>query len=96
MINTVRQLWDQHESSPIPSGFRGVSVEGVSLTLIHSDIAANIMTFIQTGGALGRHRVETLKQRKALLKMSLDSLTPDSRAYFERIDKISDLIMPAV
>lgn len=92
-VEKVRELWEKHEASPIPAGFRSLIIEGLTLTQIHCDIAANIMTYINTGGRLGSHRVNTLQQRRSLLRQSIETLPTESRAYCERLNKISDIVL---
>ena len=92
-VEKIRELWEKHEASPVPPGFRSLIIDGLSLTQIHCDIAANILTYINTGGRLGSHRVNTLQQRRSLLEQSIEKLPTESRAYFERLNKISDLVL---
>ena len=96
MVEKIRELWEKHESSPVPPGFRSVIVNGITLTQIHCDIAANIMTFINTGGHLGAHRVNALAKTRSVLEASIEQLPPEPKSYFQNLRKISDLVLQEV
>ena len=96
MVENIRVLWEKHESSPIPAGFRSLVIEGLTLTQIHCDIAANILTYINTGGHLGVHRVNALVDRKSKLEKSIEQLPAESKAYLNNLRKISDLVLKEV
>lgn len=95
MVKDVQQLWNKHEEAAVPSGFRGVVVDGINLTVLHCEIAANILTYIQTGGRLGPHRVHSLREKQKTLEKSLELLNGSSREYFTNLKKISDLVIRA-
>ena len=96
MVEKIRELWEKHESSPVPPGFRAIMVEGLTLTQIHCDIATNIMTFINTGGRLGSHRVNTLLNNRSLLERSIEQLPAESKTYCKTLRQISDLVLQQV
>lgn len=96
MVEKIRALWEKHEASPVPAGFRAIVVEGLTLTQIHCDIATNIMTFINTGGRLGSHRVNTLISNKSLLERSIETLPAESKSYCKNLRQISDLVLAEV
>ena len=93
MVEKVRTLWEKHESSPVPAGFRGIIVDGLTLTQIHCDIAANILTFINTGGHLGSHRVNSLTSSQSKLAKSLETLPQESKAYLANLKSIGDIVL---
>lgn len=96
MVEKIRALWEKHESSPVPAVFRAVVVEGLTLTQIHCDIATNIMTFINTGGRLGSHRVNALVSNTSLLARTIETLPPESKSYCKTLGQISDLVLQQV
>ena len=96
MVEKIRALWEKHESSPVPAGFRAVVVNGLTLTQIHCDIATNILTFINTGGRLGSHRVNALLNHRSLLAKSIETLPPESKTYCKTLGQISDMVLEQV
>lgn len=93
MVEDIKVLWEKHESTPIPAGFRAIVVNGITVTQLHCDIAANILTYINTGGRLGAHRIDSLVKTRKSLDDSLDKIPTESKNYLQNLKKISDLVL---
>jgi len=96
MVEKIRELWEKYEASPVPAGFRAVVVDGLTLTQIHCDIAANILTYINTGGHLGSHRVNALVSKRSQLAKSIEQLAPEAKQYCSELRRISDMVLEQV
>ncbi|MCB0317515.1 MAG: hypothetical protein KDD56_02075 [Bdellovibrionales bacterium] len=89
----ISSQWLIHESKPFPAGCRNKKIADTNLTLLESDIAANILTFINTNGKLvGRRRAE-LECQVELLTDSILDLTEEARSYFDELREIASIVL---
>lgn len=93
MVEKLKELWDRYEMSPVPMGFRGKIVDGINLTVLHCEVAANIMAFIETGGRLNCRRSLQHRQNHTVLERSLSVVNGESREYLAKLKGISELVV---
>ncbi len=85
-IQKVQELWNAHESTPFPTGYRSKKIDGVSITVIESEVAGYILTYTATGGSLGSRQVISLKNNLTTLNRIIDEAeTEEAKNYFNAL-----------
>lgn len=92
------ELWRTHQNLPFPASCLPLSIDGLRLVKLDAAAGAILTASLRTDGVprrldeakrrdLERHRVMILR---VLQEIPLD---PDAKAYFERLDVLSDLVL---
>jgi len=87
-MNNIKQLWEQHERRPFPAGCRGKEVQGLSLTMLESEIGGLILSFINTEGVLSSRQSGTLAGYDEKLAGVVDELDGEAKEYFSALQMI--------
>ena len=94
MTKDIEALWTAHEQTPFPDGHRSVSAQGMKLTLLESEIAGYILTFITTKGGIGSRQRNVLEDySKKLVDIIAELETEEAKNYFASLKKITDLVL---
>ena len=92
-IKDIAAEWAKHEETPFPLGHRTKPVGNSNLTMLESETASNIMTFIQTEGRLvGRRKAELQNQIETLVE-AVEDLNGEAKLYFEGLKEISEKVL---
>ena len=93
MMDEIKKLWCQHQSTPFPEGIAGDEIEGEDLVSLDSFTAGCISTFVGCSGSLDSERIKCLVECCAGLAKVLPRLTGEAKAYFTRLHKMSEFAL---
>jgi len=95
-VNEIKVMWDEWKAIPFPTDYSGKDVEGICITSLDSYAAGCIDTFISRKGSLDSRRISVLENCKKDLEIVVKSLDGEARAYFERLLKLSKVVLASV
>ena len=77
-------------------GYKGKEIESIDLTLLDSDVAGCILTFLQNDGELDLWCTAILGLCYRDLAIALRKLDGEAQDYFQRLETLSKLVLEAV
>ncbi|MEZ4753952.1 MAG: hypothetical protein R3A13_06520 [Bdellovibrionota bacterium] len=92
-VEEISKLWSAHEAKSFPEGHRTKVIGKANLTMIESDAASNIITFIHSGGNLVGRRQTELKNNIKILDESLKELSGEAKIYFTSLKQIVERVI---
>ena len=88
-LKSIEQQWLAHEAKPFPTGHRAKIIAGQNLTLLHSETAGYILSFLQTNGSLGSRQRIALEQCLGQLNAINEELDEEASRYFQELNSIA-------
>ena len=93
LLEQVRQRWAEFEVRGFPEGHRTKQFQGKTLTLLQSEIAGFIMTYLQTGGALGSRQVMHLQDSLQVVNSALPEMSDDGKEHFKELTELGKIVL---
>ncbi|MCB0319614.1 MAG: hypothetical protein KDD60_01735 [Bdellovibrionales bacterium] len=81
-LDAIASRWSALENRGLPDGHFKFSVNGRSVTLVQSEIAGMILTYLQTNGSLGSRQRSALQSLIKELESGLSTMNDDCKSYF--------------
>lgn len=88
-LKNIEQRWEEHEAKPFPVGHRTKVVAGQNLTLLHSETAGYILSYLQTNGSLGSRQRIALEGCLSTLKTVEEELEGEGKQYFQELSSLA-------
>ena len=95
-VNDVRGMWEEWKSIPFPAGYGGVEVAGVCVTMLDSNAAGCIHTFILNKGRLDDGRISILSKCRRELEIVIPNLGDEARVYFKNLLMMAERVLQLV
>jgi hypothetical protein len=95
-VESVEELWRQHQAARFPPGCRCEAVGGIDLILIDADTAGCVSAFLAWGGRLDPWRLAVLGLCYHHLAVVLAGLEGEARGYFARLEELAGLVLCAL
>ena len=97
-MSNPADLWRLHQNAQFPPSCLARSVDGVRLVKLDAVAGAILTASLRTDGVprpIGEGRSRELERHRGLIAKVLEDPTLDaeSRAYFERLSVLSDLVL---
>ena len=92
----IEQLWQEHYATEFPKGYGGEEIKDIDLTLLDSEAAGCILTFLQNGRKLDLCRTAILGLCYRDLAIVLQELDGKARDYFQRLETLSRFVLEAI
>lgn len=92
-MDEIRHLWRKHQQASFPADYRGEEIMGEDLVMLDSYTAGCISTFVGNGGRLDKKRHEVLIACRDGLAKVVPALAGEARKYYDRLLRLSDLIL---
>jgi hypothetical protein len=92
-LSLIDDLSREHFKATFPNGVAGIEVAGICVTLLDSYTAGCIHSFLDSGGALDRKRVDILDSCCRVLAVVMPQLTGKAKEYFARLERLATLVI---
>jgi len=92
---TIEDIWKEHHAAAFPSVCRGHGVEGIDYVMLDADIAGCVSTYLRRR-QLDLWRTAVLGVCYRNVTYVLDRMPLDGRVHFERLERLSRMVLDAV
>jgi hypothetical protein len=93
------KLYKEHLNAPFPDNYRGVSVNGIELVLLDTEMAGCINSYFGKNGTLNKlksEKQEVLSKCRNDLSIVVKGLDGYAKVYFQRLKQLADFILSEV
>ena len=91
----IRELWDEHMSTPFPEAYSGKDVSGIDMVMLDADVAGCVDTFLDRGN-LNLFQTAILGLCYRDLNDVIPALNEEGKAYYSRLERLAELVLKAV